>query len=71
MSSHIFTIDTRNVFTAHKSGCAHLGFRSQGKSEPFDVDAITATREAIRAEVADAGFDDYDLAFGPCLKDLP
>ncbi len=65
----IVTIDSRDLFTAHKPNCAHL--QPVGDAWLFDLVVEPASRAAARAELDAEGFADSDLAFAPCLGDLP
>lgn len=65
METETFTIDTRDIFTAHKVGCAHV----KQPDSRFDLTA-EPTRAALRQELDAEGFEDSDLAFAPCLRGL-
>lgn len=64
-----FTIDTRDIFTAHKTGCAHLN-KSPGHFHGHFILTAPPTREGLRLELDAEGFEDSDLAFAPCLRGL-
>jgi hypothetical protein len=67
-----FTVDTRDVFTVHKGGCAHI--RHEGQQ--LNITPRYPRRSSILAELDALGYSDgvpieEVVDFAPCVSDLP